>query len=242
LKNYKLTIQYDGTNYAGWQIQKNSITVQQKITEALEILTKTQINLIGSGRTDSGVHSIGQVANFRCETGIDIYKFKHSLNSLLPFDISISSMEEVDENFHARFDAIKRSYLYLIAQHKSPFYKNYSYFYHKKIDLDKLNVLSKGFIGKKDFSAFSKKSEDLDNKDCTIYNAYWRKKGELNYFFIQADRYLRGMVRAITGTLLKAQELNFSESFIEDIFKSKNRAEAYDSVPANGLFLYKVEY
>jgi len=237
-----LTIQYDGTNYAGWQIQKNSISIQQKITEALEVLTKTQINLIGSGRTDSGVHSIGQVANFRCETEIDIYRFKHSLNSILPFDISISSMEEVDENFHARFDAIKRSYLYLITQQKSPFYKNYSYFYHKKIDLDKLNELSKVFLGEKDFSAFSKKNEDIDNKDCTIYNAYWRNKGELNYFYIQADRFLRGMVRAITGTLLKAQELNFSESVIEEIFKSKNRAEACDSVPANGLFLYKVEY
>ena len=242
MKNYKLTIQYDGTNYAGWQIQKNSISIQQKMTEALEILTKTQINLIGSGRTDSGVHSIGQVSNFRSETEIDIYRFKHSLNSLLPFDISVSSMEEVDESFHARFDAIKRSYLYLIAQKKSPFYKNYSYFYHKKIDLDKLNVLSKVFLGEKDFTAFSKKNVNIDNKICTIYNAYWRKKGELNYFYIQADRYLRGMVRAITGTLLKAQELNFSESFIEDIFKSKNRAEAYDSVPAKGLFLYKVEY
>jgi len=242
LKNYKLTIQYDGTNYAGWQIQKNSITVQQKITEALEILTKTKINLIGSGRTDSGVHSIGQVANFRSETEINIYRFKHSLNSILPFDISISAMEEVDVNFHARFDAKKRSYLYLITQQKSPFYKNYSYFYHKKIDLDKLNALSKVFLGEKDFAAYSKRSEDIDNKSCTIYNVYWRKKGELNYFYIQADRYLHGMVRAITGTLLKAQELNFSKSFIEDIFKSKNRAEAYDSVPACGLFLFKVEY
>jgi tRNA pseudouridine38-40 synthase len=242
LKNYKLTIQYDGTNYAGWQIQKNCITVQQKITEALEILTKTKVNLIGSGRTDSGVHSIGQVANFRSETEIDIYRFKHSLNSILPFDISISRMEEVDENFHARFDAIKRSYLYLITQQKSPFYKNYSYFYHKKIDLDKLNILSKVFLGERDFSAFSKKNEEIDSRICTIYNAFWRKRGELNYFHIQADRYLRGMVRAITGTLLRAQEQNFSESLIENIFKSKIRAEAYDSVPAHGLYLFKVEY
>ena len=176
MKNYKLTIQYDGTYYAGWQIQKNSITIQQKITEALEILTKTKVNLVGSGRTDTGVHSIGQVANFRSEKEIDIYRFKHSLNSLLPFDISVSSMEQVEENFHARFDAKKRSYLYLITQHKSPFYKNYSYFYHKKIDLDKLNGLSKVFLGEKDFTAFSKKNEDIDNKSCTIYNVYWRKK------------------------------------------------------------------
>ena len=158
MKNYKLTIKYDGTNYAGWQIQKNSDTVQKQITSALEILTKEKINLIGSGRTDSGVHAMGQVANFRTENDIDIYRFKYSLNSILPLDISISSMEEVDENFHARFDPKKRSYLYLISQTKSPFYRNYSYFYHKEIDINKLNELSKGFMGEKDFTAFSRKT------------------------------------------------------------------------------------
>ena len=242
MKNYKLIIQYDGTHYAGWQIQKNNDTVQQQITLALEILTKEKINLIGSGRTDSGVHAIGQVANFRTENDIDIYRFKHSLNSLLPFDISISLMEEVDINFHARFDAKKRSYFYLISQTKSPFYKNYSYFYHKKIDLKKLNHLSKSIVGEKDFTSFCRKTPEQESKDCIVYNAQWRTKGDITFFYIQANRYLHGMVRAITGTLLKAQELNYSESFIAEIFESHNRDEAYDSVPANGLFLYKVEY
>ena len=242
MKNYKLVIQYDGTNYAGWQIQKNGDTVQQRITEALEILTKEKINLIGSGRTDSGVHAIGQVANFRTENDVNIYRFKHSLNSMLPFDISISVMEEVNINFHARFDAKKRSYFYLINQMKSPFYRNYSYFYHKKLDLNKLNQLSKSFIGEKDFTSFSRKTPEQESKDCIIYSAKWRKNGVVTYFYLQANRYLHGMVRAITGTLLKAQELNYSESFIEEVFQSRNRDEAYDSVPANGLFLYKVEY
>lgn len=242
MKNYKLIIQYDGTSFAGWQIQKNSDTVQQRITEALETLTKEKINLIGSGRTDSGVHAFGQVANFRTENDIDIYRFKHSLNSMLPFDISISFMEEVDVNFHARFDAKKRSYFYLISRTKSPFYRNYSYFYHKKIDIKKLNQLSKALIGEKDFTSFSRKTPEQENKNCIVHNAQWRTKGDITFFYIQANRYLHGMVRAITGTLLKAQELNYSESFIEEVFQSCNREEAYDSVPANGLFLYKVEY
>ena len=242
MKNYKIIIQYEGTNYTGWQIQRNSDTVQQRITEALEILTKDKINLIGSGRTDSGVHAIGQVANFRTANDLNIYRFKHSLNSMLPFDISITLMEEVDVNFHARFDAKKRSYFYLINQMKSPFYRNYSYFYHKKIDINKLNQLSKSFIGKKDFTSFSRKTPEQESKDCIVYSTQWRKNGDITYFYIQANRYLHGMVRAITGTLLKAQELNYSESSIEEIFQSLNRAEAYDSVPANGLFLYKVEY
>lgn len=242
MKNYKLIIQYDGTKYAGWQIQKNSDTVQERITNALEILTKEKINLIGSGRTDSGVHAIGQVANFRTENEINIYRFKHSLNSMLPFDISIKAMEDVDVNFHSRFDAKKRSYFYLISVSKSPFYQNYSYFYHKKIDIKKLNQLSKSFIGEKDYTSFSRKTPEQENKTCCVYAAQWRTKGDITFFYIQANRYLHGMVRAITGTLLKAQELNYSESFIEEIFQSNNRDKAFDSVPAKGLFLYKVEY
>ncbi|HMN49948.1 MAG TPA: tRNA pseudouridine(38-40) synthase TruA [Ignavibacteriaceae bacterium] len=242
MKNYKLIIQYDGTNYAGWQIQKNASTVQQTISDAIKTLLNADVNLIGSGRTDSGVHALGQAANFRTENEIDIYRFKYSLNSILPSDISIVKMEEVDEHFHARFDAKKRSYIYIITQMKSPFYKNYSYLYPVKIDLEKLNELSKLFLGEKDFTSFSKKKPEIDNKNCTLFNLRWKKKGDIILFYIQANRFLHGMVRAITGTLLKAQELENPEEFLTDIFNSKNREEAYDSVPSKGLFLYKVEY
>ncbi len=242
MKNYKLKIQYDGTKYSGWQFQNNSISVQQTITEALEVLTKEKINLIGSGRTDSGVHALGQVANFRTQNEIDIYRFKHSLNSMLPFDISVTKMEEVDVDFHARFDAKKRSYFYLISKTKSPFYKNYSYFYHNKIDIDKLNQFSKILIGEKDFTSFSKKNAEQDNKICNIYNAHWRQKGDLTFFYIQANRFLHGMVRAITGTLLKAQDEEKPETLLNEIIELKNRECAFESVPAQGLFLYKVDY
>ena len=242
MKNYKLIIQYDGTNYSGWQIQKNSKSIQQKTTEAIEILLKEKINLIGSGRTDSGVHAIGQVANFRTESEIDIYRFKHSLNSILPADILISAIHEVDAEFHARFDAKKRTYLYLLTQTRSPFYKNYSYFYPRKIDLQKLNLLCNLFLGEKDFTSFSKKNAEIENKNCNVYKAYWRRKGEVILFSIQASRYLHGMVRTIVGTLLNAQDQGNPETFIQEIFNSHNREEAFESVPAKGLFLYKVEY
>ncbi len=242
MKNYKLIIQYDGTNYSGWQIQKNSKSIQQKITEAIEILLKEQVNLIGSGRTDSGVHAIGQAANFRTESEIDIYRFKHSLNSILPGDILISALDEVDAEFHARFDAKKRTYLYLLTQTRSPFYKNYSYFYPRKIDLQKLNLLCNLFLGEKDFTSFCKKNAEIKNKNCNVYKAYWRQKGEVILFSIQASRYLHGMVRTIVGTLLNAQDHDVPETFIQEIFNSQNREEAFESVPAKGLFLYKVEY
>jgi len=242
LKNYKLIIQYDGANYSGWQIQKNSNSIQQIITESLEILMKEKINLIGSGRTDSGVHAIGQAANFRTESSIDIYRFKHSLNSILPSDIVVTTMEEVDIEFHARFAAKKRTYLYLITQSRSPFYKNYSYFYPRKIDLLKLNSLSNLFLGEKDFTSFSKKNEEIENKNCIVYKAFWYKKGQVILFSIQASRFLHGMVRTIIGTLLNAQDQTEPERFIQEIFNSQNREEAFESVPAKGLFLYKVEY
>ena len=129
MKNYRLTIQYNGKNYSGWQIQPNTDTIQQQIEQAIQIITKEKINLIGSGRTDAGVHALGQVANFRIEDELNINKFQHSLNSILPTDIAITDISEVDEKFHARYDAKRRSYLYIINSMKSSFYKDVTYLY-----------------------------------------------------------------------------------------------------------------
>lgn len=242
MKNYKLIIQYDGTEYAGWQIQEKCNTVQQTITDAIELLLKEKINLIGSGRTDSGVHAAGQVANFRTENVIDIYRFKHSLNSILPYSISIKKMDEVSLDFHARYDAKRRIYFYLISNTKSPFFRNYSYFYHKEIDLPKLNYLSKIITGTNDFTSFSRKNTEVENKICTVYQIGWRKIRELIFFYIKADRFLHGMVRTIAGTLLRSQELPEPEIYLNRIFELRNRESAFEAVPAKGLFLYKVEY
>lgn len=242
MNNYKIKIQYDGTGYSGWQIQKDQTTVQQKITEAIGTILKEQVNLIGSGRTDTGVHALGQIANFRTGQSLDQYKFLYSLNSVLPRDISILSMEKVTEDFHSRFDAEKRTYIYLISGYKSPFYFRYSYFYHTDIDCDRLNKLSESITGKHDFTSFSKKNSDTRNKVCRIYEARWKQTRGMVLFYISADRFLHGMVRAVTGTLLYALRNNLDSSYLMRIMESKNREEAAEAVPAKGLFLYKVKY
>ncbi len=240
--NYKLNIQYDGTNYAGWQVQENAVTVQQKITEAIKILTKENINLVGSGRTDAGVHALGQVANFRVENELDIYRFRHSLNSVLPKDISVTDMRAAGENFHARFDAKKRCYIYLISKIKSPFYNLYSWQYHEAIDILMLNELSGKLIGVHDFTSFARKSTETENKTCEIFQIRWRESKDILLFFIEADRFLHGMVRTIIGTILQASKNNENEKYLFDILNSKDREAAGEAVPARGLFLYKVKY
>jgi tRNA pseudouridine38-40 synthase len=242
MNNYKLTIQYDGTNYSGWQIQSNANSVQQEIIKAINIILKEEVNLIGSGRTDAGVHALGQVANFRTEKEIDLYKFKFSLNSVLPDDISITSIEKTDENFHSRFDARKRTYLYLISQTKSPFFKRFSYFYPEKINTVFLNEVSKLFLGKKNFSAFCKKQSEVENKVCDVSEISWSSEYDLIIFKISADRFLHGMVRAIVGTLLNSQKKDNAVKYINEVLNSGKRESAGEAVPAKGLFLYKVEY
>ncbi len=241
-KNYKMLIQYDGTHYAGWQIQANAITIQQKISDAIKTILKEDVNLIGSGRTDAGVHALGQVANFKTENNLDLYKFRYSLNSLLPFDISIIKMDEVAEEFNSRFDARKRSYIYLISKIKSPFYFKYSYYYKGKIDCLKLNNISKSLLGENDFSSFSKKNSEIENKNCNIYNIHFRETKDFIIGIIEANRFLHGMVRAIIGTLLSAQKDNLEEEFITSIINAKDREAAKEAVPAKGLFLFKVKY
>ncbi len=242
MNNYKLIIQYDGTAYSGWQIQKGQMTVQQKITESVQTILNEKINLVGSGRTDTGVHALGQTANFRTEQEIDQHRFRYSLNSVLPKDISIIKMEKVSEKFHARFDARNRSYIYLFSKHKSPFYARYSWFYHFDIDCRKLNKLALSILGKQDFSSFSRKNSDTLNKVCEITEVHWRETGGLVIFYISADRFLHGMVRTITGTLLNALKNNLGKRYIEDVISARNREMAAEAVPAKGLFLFKVKY
>jgi len=240
--NYKLIIEYDGTDYSGWQIQPNTPTVQQVVSDAIKILTRENVNLIGSGRTDSGVHSLGQTANFNTQKEINIFKFIYSLNSILPKDIAVKKMENADINFNARKHARRRIYLYLFTRNKSAFFEKYSYFYHDSIDCTKLNNLSRFLTGQKDFTSFCKTISDTENKICNVYNIRWKESRGMIFFFIEADRYLHGMVRAVIGTLLQAAKKGLNQNYIEEIFAAKNRTSAGEAVPARGLFLYKVKY
>jgi tRNA pseudouridine38-40 synthase len=244
MNNYKLTIQYDGTNYSGWQIQNNASTVQQCIADAIRVIIREDVNLIGSGRTDAGVHALGQVANFRYGKELDLYKFQYSLNSILPNDISVTQMDKVDESFHSRFDAKKRSYIYLFTTLKNPFYQKYSFMFPqiKKINFEYLNGLSKALIGNHDFTSFSRKNDEQENKFCNVDEIFWRKGKDVSIFFISADRFLHGMVRTIIGTILNAAEKKYNSEYLIDVLNKKDRTEADESVPAKGLFLYKVRY
>ena len=240
--NYKLKIQYDGTNYSGWQIQNNAVTVQQKITDAIKTITKHNVNLIGSGRTDTGVHALGQIANFILEEELDLYRFKHSLNSILPDDISVILIEEIREEFNSRFDAKKRSYIYLFSKIKSPFINKYSYFLNENFDIDYLNKISKSFLGKNNFTSFAVKKTETKNKYCNIYDIHWKEFRDKISFYIEADRFLHGMVRTIIGTLINAHKNKRNHEQINKIFESEERSIAGEAVPAKGLFLYKVKY
>jgi len=240
--NYKMTIQYDGTQYSGWQIQENALTVQEVLTNSLEQILQEKINLIGAGRTDAGVHALGQVSNFLISKELDLYRFKYSLNSVLPNDISIIAIELADEKFHARFSAKKRSYIYLISNYKSPFYDRYSYNIFSELNQDKLNELCSLLIGEQDFTSFSKNNPDVQNKICEIYEARWRRQKNFFIFYIEANRFLYGMVRAIVGSLLKVYSTETGIEYIRNIILRQDRNAAADAVPAKGLFLYKVKY
>lgn len=242
--NYRLKISYDGSNYSGWQIQANSNSIQGEIKKVLELLLKEEVNLIGSGRTDAGVHALGQIANFHSTKKIDKWKFLHSLNSILKKDISVDDLTEVNENFNSRFDAVSRSYIYLITNKKSPFYYNHAWMNNWvcNFQIDKLNELSKTLIGENDFTSFCRKKSEVENKICNLIEFGWRRSGDFIIVYTQANRFLHGMVRSLIGTVLLAAKDNYNHELIKNIIINKNRETAGESVPAKGLFLYKVRY
>ncbi len=244
MNNYKLIIQYDGSGFAGWQSQKNAKTVQSELKSKIELLIKEEVNLIGSGRTDAGVHALGQVANFRCANEIDLRKFMHSLNAVLPRSISVVSSERTDEEFHARFDAKKRSYLYFFSTVKTPFADKFSWLYPviSGYEIAKLNEISKVLTGKHDFTSFAKTKSEAKNKVCEVYSIRWRRSGNFVIFYIEANRFLHGMVRAIVGTILDAYDKENPVKFLSETLEAKTRTAASGSVKAKGLFLYKVKY
>lgn len=242
MKNYKLIIQYDGTPFCGWQIQENAKTVQGILSDAIQTVIKEKINLIGSGRTDTGVHAYGQVANFRTTQLLTPFKFVYSVNSILPNEISIISMDEVSIDFHSRFDAKRRIYHYLITQKKSPFFFPYAMFRINNLNIKELNLYSQQLLGAHDFTSFARKADQSENKVCTIYGASWKRIGFQTLFRIEADRYLHSMVRTIVGTLIHLSEKNEPIERVKEILEQQNRVVAAESVVAKGLFLHQVKY
>lgn len=239
---YFFEISYNGTNYHGWQRQKNAISVQQVVEEALLTILRENITISGSGRTDTGVHCLQQYFHADIGKPVDISYLQHRLNSYLPAAISIRSISRVKKDAHARFSAVSRSYEYRITTRKDPFLQHQSYYYAKPLNIQTMNEAGALIIGRQDFEAFSKVKTDVNNFVCDITEARWVREKDLLLFRISANRFLRGMVRAIVGTLLNVGSENLPAEAIKKIIASGDRKEAGSSVPACGLFLTQVKY
>jgi tRNA pseudouridine38-40 synthase len=239
---YFLDISYKGTHYSGWQVQGNAITVQGEINKALSVLLKSDMETMGSGRTDAGVHAHQQIAHFDTEPIKQPDKLVYKLNALLPKDIAINQLIPVREDAHARFDADSRSYQYFIHTRKDPFSENASYLFTADLDLNSINEAVELLKSWKDFEAFSKVHTEVNHFNCDIFEAHWEPSASGYVFYIRANRFLRGMVRTIVGTLLDVGTHKTSVQSLEEILKSKNREEAGRSVSADGLYLHAVTY
>jgi len=244
-RNFKLIIEYDGSNYHGWQRQKTDRTVQQDIEKALSQMTGQTVTLIGSGRTDSGVHAYGQVANFLCETQLDPQAFQAGLNSLLPDDIVIRSCEEVEEAFHARYDVKRKTYRYRILNRRLPaaIDRQYEWFIQKRLDLDAMRAAMKHLIGTHDFKAFEGSGSPRAHTTRTLERAELTEQEEGYLVFeLEANGFLRFMVRNIMGTLVDVGLGKTTPDEFKAILLSKDRRHAGRTAPPQGLFLLKVTY
>ncbi len=242
MKRYFIYLSYNGRNYCGWQIQPNGISVQQKLEKSLSILLQESISIVGAGRTDSGVHAACMIAHFDSEKNIGLSLCK-KLNGILPNDIAISKIVEVTPDAHARFDAISRTYKYYVTTKKDPFRENFAYRIPFSLDFELMNKAAETLFDYEDFTSFSKLHTDVKTNNCKIIYAQWTQESDsLWVFTIQANRFLRNMVRAIVGTLLEAGRGKITIEDFRKIIEQKNRNIAGTSVPAHALFLVDVEY
>lgn len=241
---YFAEVAYLGTQYHGWQSQNNAHSVQQEIECMLQTILQEKVKIVGSGRTDTGVHAYQQFFHFESATRHSVDKLMYKLNAVLPDDIAIRSVRKVAPEAHARYSATKRSYIYRICPHKNPFNRDQSYQLYKELDVELMNAAAALLPGEKDFTSFSKVKTNVNSFFCNVFSAQWlEEKGSGNLeFHISANRFLRGMVRAIVGTLLLVGEKKTSVEDFEKIIAERDRKKAGRSVPAQGLFLSQVEY
>ncbi|MEM1407239.1 MAG: tRNA pseudouridine(38-40) synthase TruA [Bacteroidota bacterium] len=239
---YFFATAYDGTNYHGWQRQENAISVQQVLEEALSTILRTEMAVVGSGRTDTGVHCKQQFFHADFNEFIDEAKLAFQLNSFLPKDISIDGIKRVEDHAHARFSAVARSYQYKINTKKDPFLRSYSYHFPKALNIPLMNEACTFLVGDHDFESFSKVKTEVNHFRCIVSLAQWKKEENNIFFDITANRFLRGMVRAVVGTLLQVGRGSLSLKDFQQIILSKDRRKAGAAVPAHGLCLRSVQY
>lgn len=244
MRNIKLTIEYDGTNYLGWQRQKVGNTIQGTLEEAIEVLTNETVETIGSSRTDAGVHAKGFVANFKTSSKIPADKYREAINHKLPDDIVILKSEEVDEEFHARYNAMGKTYSYSILNREVPSAINRNYVYHvkRRLDIEAMREACKYFIGTHDFASFKSSGSSVKTTVRTISELYLEEQEDTIKIYVTGDGFLYNMVRIIVGTLIMVGFNKIKPNEIENIIKEKDREKAGICVPAKGLVLERVYY
>ena len=240
---YFMNFSYDGTAYHGWQIQPHCITVQEQLQKALSTILRSDVEIVGAGRTDTGVHARKMVAHFDFDGLGDEGQLVYKLNRLLPRDIAVRSIEPVAEDMHARFSAKSRTYHYYVHTDKDPFLRAYSWQVYGNPDFELMNRAASVLMEYRDFTSFSKVNTDTKTNDCTITEAHWDQMGEGQWrFIVTANRFLRNMVRAIVGTLMEVGRHRMSIDEMRGVIEARDRQCAGDSVPGNALFLVDVRY
>lgn len=242
MNRYAIEIAYNGKRFHGWQKQLNAVSVQDELDTKLSVLLRQTIETLGCGRTDTGVHAKQFVAHFDALKPINADDIAYKLNRLMAKDVSCKKIWSVDAKFNARFDAKWREYEYIITTKANPFLTDFALLYATPLDIEKMNSGCELLLKHTDFECFSKVHTQVNNFNCQLMEANWRKEGELLIFTIKANRFLRNMVRAIVGTLLKLGLNEMDLNQLESILASKNRSNAGVSVPAHGLYLTAVNY
>jgi len=248
-RNIRLLLEYEGTAYSGWQIQTDQTTIQGRVVNAIRRVTGEDVNLIGAGRTDAGVHALGQVANFKVSHDLEAVRFAEAINYYLPRDIRVKKSEQVDLEFHARFGATKRRYRYLVGSDKSSLYRNLRYYHGKPVDQELLKQAAEILLGEHDFAAFCVVASRKEDNCCTVHSASWRKIGPLLLFEITANRFLHSMVRSLVGSMLNLASAepdhnphNLTLAAFADIILSPKEHRVTFTAPAHGLYLVSVAY
>lgn len=244
MRNIRLLIEYDGTNYAGWQRQKNDKTVQETLSKVIEQVVREKITLYGAGRTDAGVHALGQVANFKTNSAIPSEQLVHAINFYLPHDITAKEATDVPESFHAQYNAKSKVYQYTLLNDwiRSSLKRNFCYICGFQLNMDKMAEASRCLIGTHDFTSFTTKALQEKNRIRTIKKLNIRKEGRYIYFTIEADGFLYNMVRTTVGTLIEAGRGKITVEIVKEILDAKNRNMAGPTTPARGLCLMEVKY
>ena len=240
----KITVEYDGTEYCGWQVQPNGITVQQRLNEAVEALTDEKTSVVGSGRTDSGVHAAGQVAHFDTNSTIPPQRFAAALNSVLPADIRVLSSCEAEEGFHARFCAKKKTYSYkmYIAETVRPLWDRYACLLAYPVDVAAMSSAAKLFVGEHDFRSFMASGSSVQDTVRTVYSASVTTDGDFITFTVCGSGFLYNMVRIMAGTLVEVGAGRMSEADVVSALENGQRTLSGKTMPPHGLTLVSVEY